>query len=278
MSKVNYVVGDYYDGENHVPKGDFRLSPSGVERFFSDKTQWYRENLLGEPKKFQGSTSTVLGTICHHAAEVVANCKLQGEVYDSDKLHTEVENYIAKFEGKPEYDTMKISNLWQNMATVLVKEFVLPANILKVEEFIAYEIMPGIWPSGTYDAIVSSVPNDSLTKPVGRLTLRDYKTASSKPSTFSYAYKLQAYTYAYILYQQGIKISDVELCYVVQPTKTLPVRHFNFTAPFDVRAYNFIESILKLIGDSVTCFKDYSDLQYLLMSDYRMKKNPIPRP
>jgi hypothetical protein len=100
MGKVNYEVGDYYDGERHVPKGAFRLSPSGVERFFSDKTQWYRENLLGEDKKFQGSTSTVLGTICHHAAEVVANCVLTEEEYDSEKLHEEVEKYIAKYPAR----------------------------------------------------------------------------------------------------------------------------------------------------------------------------------
>ena len=68
---------EYYGGEDQLPTGAFKISPSGVEKFFSDKVTWYSENLLGASKKFTGSTATVLGTIVHACAEVVANSTRQ---------------------------------------------------------------------------------------------------------------------------------------------------------------------------------------------------------
>jgi len=265
------AIADYYDGLDQLPEGAFKISPSGVDKFFSDKTTWYRENLLGEDKKFTGSTSTVLGTICHHCAEVVANSIMANKPHDSEQLNKDVEEYLQPYDGNEDYDTQKIRDLWRNMSEPLIKEYVLNANTIATEDYISHELLPDIWVGGTYDAITSTVPNDDLHNPVGQLTVRDYKTASSKPSSFSYAYKLQAFTYAYILHQKGIKVSQVELCYSVQPTKTLPVRNFNFTVPFDNQAYKFIEGILYLIADSVQCFKAMPEWRYLLACDYRLK-------
>lgn len=271
-NEINYdTLFNYYDGLDQMPKDAFKISPSGVENFFSEKTTWFRENLLGEPKKFTGSTATVLGTCVHACAEVVANAKMDGTAHDSELLATKIEEFIATYEGNPDYDTSKIYDLWRNMAEPLITEYVLGANTISTEEFILHELLPGIFVGGTYDAITSTVPNDDLYKPVGQLTVRDYKTASSKPSTFSYKYKLQAYTYAYILHQKGIKVSSVELCYAVQPTKTLPVRTFNFVVPFDDWAYDFIEGILHLVADSVQAFKALPEWRYLLACDYRLK-------
>lgn len=272
MGGINYdTLFEYYDGKDQMPGGSFKISPSGVEKFFSDKVAWYSENLLGLPKKFTGSTSTVLGTCVHACAEVVANAKMDGKPHDSDLLADEIEKHIETYEGNDDYDTGKISGLWRSMAEPLIRDFVLPANTIATEEFILHELHEGIYVGGTYDAITSTVPNDSLENPIGQLTVRDYKTASSKPSSFSYAYKLQAFTYAYILHQKGIKVSQVELCYAVQPTKTLPVRTFGFTLPFDQQAYDFIEGILYLIADSAQAFKALPEWRYLLMGDYRQK-------
>ncbi len=267
------AIADYYDGKDQLPVGAFKISPSSVEKFFSDKVQWYSENLLGLPRKFTGSTATLNGTIVHHCCETVANSQISGIPYDSDELHEEVELYLDKFEGNERYDTGKIHTLWKNMAEVLIKDYVLEANTIATEEFLLHELLPGIYVGGTYDAITSTVPNDDLMNPVGQLTVRDYKTASKKPTTFSYAYKLQAYTYAYMLRQKGIKISQVELCYTIQPTKAKPseYRTLNFTLPFDDHAYSFIEGILYLIADSAQAFKALPEWRYLLMGDYRQK-------
>lgn len=270
----------YDDGKDKLPEGAFKISPSGIEKFFSEKTNWYYENLLGASKKFTGSTSTVLGTCVHAAAEVVANAKMAGEPHDSEGLADAIEAYIASYDGNEDYDTSVIRDLWRNMAEPLIREYVLPANTIATEDFISHEIRPGIHVGGTYDAITSTVPNDDLHNPVGRLTVRDYKTASKKPTTFNWAYTLQAYTYAYILHQKGIKVQEVELVYTIRPTKSKPseYRVLNFTKPFDDHAYEMIEGILKLIADSVQCFKDWPDMKYLLASDYRLKENDIPRP
>ena len=275
---VSYKVGEYYNGENHVPADGFRLSPSGVGKFFSAKRTWYGENLLGEDKKFKGSTSTVLGTVIHHTAEVVARCKMEGEKYDSTKLHAGVEEYISQFDGKEDFDTSTIRNLWKGMAELLVIEYVLQTNTVSVEDFIAYEITDGVYPSGTYDAITSSSPTDTWElikegKHTGMLTVRDYKNSSTKPKGFSHEYTLQAFTYAYILHQQGIKVDQVELCFVVRPTKTLPARVFNFTKPFDSEAYDYIEGVLKLVADSVTTFKEYPACRHLLAGDWRLRED-----
>lgn len=272
MSNINYdTIFEYYDGKDQMPKDAFKISPSGVANFFSEKTTWYRENLLGAQKRFTGSTSTVLGTCVHACAEVVANAKMAGTPHDSELLADEVEKYIATYDDEYEYDTSKIRGLWRDMAEPLITEYVLGANTIATEDFILHELLPNIFVGGTYDAITSTVPNDDLLNPIGQLTVRDYKTASTKPSTFSYAYKLQAYTYAYILHQNGIKINSVELCYAVQPTKTMGVRTFNFVLPFDEQAYQFIEGILYLMADSVQCFKAMPEWRYLLACDYRLK-------
>jgi hypothetical protein len=277
---INYdTIFNYYDGRDHIPEGAFKISPSSIERFFSEKTAWFRENLLGEDKKFTGSTSTVLGTCVHAAAEVIANAKMAGTKHESEALANAVESYISKYDGDEEYDTSEIRVLWRNMAEVMIREYVLSANTIATEEFIYHEIRDGVYVGGTFDAITSSVPNDDLYNPVGRLTVRDYKTASSKPTSFSWGYTLQAYTYAYILHQKGIKVSEVELVYTIRPTKAKPgdYRTLNFTKPFDAQAYNMIDGILNLMADSVICFKDWPDLQYLLAADYRLKKGDIPR-
>ncbi len=272
MSKIDYdSLFNYYDGKDRIPADAFKISPSSVENFFSEKTNWYRENLLGEPKKFTGSTATVLGTCVHACAEVVANAKMDNTSHDSDKLAEEVEKYISTYADDPDYDVDKIRDLWRNMAEPLITEYVLEANTIATEEFILHELLPNIYVGGTYDAITSTVPNDDLYNPIGQLTVRDYKTASSKPASFSYKYKLQAYTYAYILHQKGVKVSNVELCFAVQPTKTLGVRTFNFSVPFDDNAYKFIEGILFLIADSVQAFKALPEWRYLLACDYRLK-------
>ena len=264
---------EYYGGEDQLPDGAFKISPSGVDKFFSDKVTWYSENLLGASKKFTGSTATVLGTIVHACAEVVANSKMSGEEYDSEALHEAIYDHIATYDGNEEYDTNKIETLYKNMAEALIKDYVIPANTIATENFIQYELNEGIYVGGTYDAITSTVPDDDLMNPTGQLTVRDYKTASKKPTVFTYAYKLQAFTYAYILHQQGIKVSQVELCYTIQPTKAKPseYRTLSFTLPFDDQAYDFIEGILFLIADSVQAFKALPEWRYLLAGDYRMK-------
>ena len=281
MSKINYKIREYNDGSSILPKGAFRISPSGVNRFFSEKTSWYRENLLDEDKKFQGSTASELGNICHHVCEVVANCKITDEKYDSTKLHNAVANYINELDPDI-YDQSLISSLWEGMSELLVKEYVLQTNTLITEPFVYNEILSNIFPSGSIDAITSTAPTDTWEDAlkgtnIGVLTIRDWKTTGTKPSSMGYGYTLQIYTYAWILRQMGVNIEQVELCYAVRPTKTLPARVFNFKKPFDDQAYDFIEGILKLIAESVQAWNQFPSCRYLLAADYRLKIEDLPK-
>jgi hypothetical protein len=272
---------EYYDGENHLKPTDFRISPSSIHKFFGKKREWYGENLLGEEKKFTGSSATILGTAVHACCEVVANAKSSGVPHDSEELHEAIDNFISEYDDDDDIDTSMIRSNWKNMAELLIKEYVLPVNTISTEQFITYEVLPGIVPSGTYDAITSTSPMDTIDtikNPSGSLTLRDWKTSATKPSSFSYAYKLQAATYCYILSKQGIKIDNMELCFAVRPTKTLPVRVLKLVEPYTPQLHKMIEGIIKLIADSVQVYKDYPDIRYLLAGDYRLKQSDIPRP
>jgi len=276
MSKLNYdTLFEYNDGKGYLRETDFRISPSSIINFFDKKREWYGENLLGEAKKFTGSSATVLGTVIYAVQEVVANAKLDGVPHDSEPLHAAIEKYIATYDSNEEYDTSMIRVEWKNMAETLVKAHTLNVNTISTEEFISYEILPGIVPSGTYDAIVSSSPTDrpeDLKNPTGSLTLVDYKSASKKPTSFSYGYKLQAAVYCYILSKQGIKIDNMELQFVVRPTNTLPVRTFKFTEPYTPQLHNMIEGILMLIAESVQTYREYPATRHLLANDYRLKE------
>ncbi len=283
MSKVSYKVGEYNNGDGILPKGSFRISPSGAAKFFTEKRNWYGENLLGEPKKFKGSSSSAIGNLVHNAAEIVAECQIHNETYDSEKLAQASEDYINSLDDDELYDTSVIRQHWRNMAEPLIKEFVVGTNTLMTEEFMAHELLNGIYVGGSMDAVVSSSPTDTWEdalagKEVGQLTVRDWKTSGSLVSSMNWAYTIQAYIYAYLLRQKGVNITQVELCFTIRPTKTLPVRTRRFVKPFNDTEYTYIEGILKLIAESVQCFQNYEDLQYLLACDYRLKKNDIPLP
>ena len=48
------------------------ISPSCIDEFFSYPVLYYKERVLENEPKFKGSTSTVLGSICHKIYESVA--------------------------------------------------------------------------------------------------------------------------------------------------------------------------------------------------------------
>lgn len=106
------------------------------------------------------------------------------------------------------------------------------------------------------------------------VSVRDYKTASTKPAGISYQYRLQAHCYAYLAMQQGMQVSQIELQYVTRPTKTLPCRHFEFKEPFTREDYDKIEGQLMLIAHSVKTWKEHPELRYLLAQDFRLFQPP----
>lgn len=260
-------IEEYYDGMDVITKDAgtedvFKLSPSSIAKFFSSTSQWYREEVLAEEKAFQGSTATHLGTIVHHCAEISA--KKDGNTTAFDE---EVEDFLKTIKD-PEVDFAIIRSLWKNMATELVQNTVLDGTVFhSTEAFIWEKLLDGIYVGGTYDALIEDPSN-----PEG-LIVRDYKTASKKPSGITYDYKLQAYVYAWMLKQKGINITGIELAFVTRPTKTLPIRTFTFRESYTNENHKFIESLINLVAESVKHFKDNPELRYIIAQDYRMKRN-----
>lgn len=257
-------IKDYYDGLDLLEKDngskDFvKISPSQAATFFSSTRQWYGETLLNEPG-FEGSDSTILGTIVHYFAELASK---------KEKPENPAQ-LVKEFldEQKPE-DKEEIELLWKDMANTLITGCITGTpKPLATELFMYHKLLPGIYVAGTTDAIIN-LGN-------GTVSIRDYKTASTKPSGIPYHYKLQAHIYAFLATQAGHKVSQIELQYVTRPTKTLPCRHFTFTEPFTDEDLATITDKLKLIAESIKFWQEYPQFRYLLAQDYRLKQ-PEPK-
>lgn len=256
------MISTYYDGADVLTEANgssmyTRISPSGVSKFFSQTRQWYGETFLSEPG-FEGSTSSVLGSIVHYFAELGA--------IPADAATT-VDEYLDTI--TIDIDRSEIRALWKDMATVLIEGCITGKRLHSKEQFIYTKLLPHIYLAGTYDAL----------RPTGNgnFTLRDYKTAATKPSGISYEYRMQLHTYAYILKQNGIIVDTVELEYVTRPTKTLPCRHFHFSEPFTEEDYLKIESQLMTIASSCQLWAEQPELRWALAQDYRLKPKLKPK-
>ncbi len=241
-------IATYYNGTDvltaHNTSSDYyRISPSGIAKFFSQPRQWWGETVLNEPG-FEGSSSTLLGTIVHHSANLVATKQILSNI------PMDVATYLD--EQTIEFDRGLVESLWKDMSDILISEYV------STKKF-----------DGTYDAL----------RPLGNSTYSviDYKTATTKPSGIPHHYRMQAHVYAYILTKNGKPVSQIELQYVVQPTKTLPCRHFEFIEPFTQDDFDKIESQLFTIAHSLQLYREQPDLLWALAQDYRLKPKPKPQ-
>lgn len=129
-----------------------------------------------------------------------------------------------------------------------------------------------------YEKLLKETPDKvyKVRNPNKRYSIRDYKTASTKPSGIPYNYRLQAHIYAFLATKAGYTVSQIELQYVTRPTKTLPCRHFEFTEPFTSDDLDKITNQLQLIAESVHFWNTHPQYRYLLAQDYRLKTPSKP--
>lgn len=256
------MISSYNDGSDILTAHNgssnyFRISPSSVAKFFSSPRQWWGETVLNE-QGFEGSSSTILGTVVHHCANLAANR------LSTTTLAGDVTAYLDQ--QTIDFDRELVESLWQDMSNVLISEYVNKKKFHSTEQFIYQQILPGIYAAGTYDAL----------RPLGNGTysIVDYKTSATKPSGLPYHYRMQAHVYAYILTKNGLPVSQIELQYVTQPTKTLPCRHFDFIEPFTSDDFAKIESQLLTIAHSLQLYREQPDLLWALSQDCRLKPKP----
>lgn len=240
---------EYNPGE--MPENcDFKISPSGISKFFDYPSIWYRDNFLGETS-FEGSTSSELGTVIHAIAESVA----KGEPTDS----SEIDKYIMSIENE-EVEKNVVKSLYPGMASVLVNEYLLKNMPDDVEQTITAETKNGIYVGGTYDARLGN-------------TLIDYKTAKTKPrtETIPFGYKIQLLAYAWILKQFGETIDRLRIVYIVRPTKTLPARVFVVNHMISDEDWDMINQTLNLMADTIIKQKEDPSLIPLLYKSMKLK-------
>ena len=273
MSKLELSTKlDYNNGVGIIKEGDFRISASGISRYFSQTNAWYRENLMGE-SGFISSTSSVLGTCVHYVAEVFAKT---GDFTVADK--DEISKYILKHtdpaytEYNEEVDADIINHQYKLMAQNIVNEY-LSMNIPdQVEPFVTEEILPGIHVGGSIDNITGDV-------------ICDYKTTSlaKLPDSIKFDYRLQLLTYAWIIRKKGTQINRIRLIYVNRDKpglmsektgkqlKSYPSEVKVITENITDKDIDYIDGIIRVIAASVQRWNTVPEDHYLLAQDWRLK-------
>ena len=281
---------DYISGSTAIPSDCFGISPSSLGNFFSEPHNWYRQFSLDQPS-FTGSTSTVLGTCMHYVAE----CSVKGKEVD----HLEIYKYIyeqccrpslAEFpadldealefilaNAKPEFDVYHIIEQYPIMSATLL-DTIATLTPTKAEELVASEVTPGVWAAGSIDLQCDSA-------------IYDYKSTSalSAPKSIEYKHKLQLLTYAYIKQKTGTPIKTINIIYVTTNqvnrvgTSGKPLADYPSTATIlthyvTAEDMEFIESLLKLVAETVLYVQANPSTAYLLFKDYRLKSElPTPK-
>ena len=244
-------VFDYVDIE--LPEnGIFKISPSGISKFFEMPIVWYKEQVLGEVQ-FKGSTATVLGSVIHGLAEQYS----KGEQSSRD----EVETYLKKHMFNSDVNVAEVRGLYPDMASALINEYVKHNKPTETERSLICEFKDGVYLAGTFD---------NRTKDI----LVDYKNVSTKPKTdkIPWNYYIQLMAYAWLLKQEGTEINKIRLVYTVRPTKTLGVRVFKVTQVITERDYQAVEDVLQLISDTILLSKSNPELNYLLFKSMELKE------
>ena len=230
---------------------DFKISPSSIEKFFSFPTIWYRDNFLGE-NSFTGNAGSVTGDIVHALAESAA----KGEGSDRQAI----EDYITGIEDL-EIDKIQIRENYPDMAHTLINEYVMRNIPDETEQSGHLKILDGVYVAGTWDGYYQDG------------TILDYKTASKKPNTDSipFKYLIQALAYAKMLKAQGREANRIRIVYVVQKTKTLPVRVFVVDHIITQENWEMIDNTLMLMAETIRLQRSHPEYIHLLYKSMKLK-------
>lgn len=287
-SKLTYV-----SGASILSEGDFGISPSQLATFFSSPTQWHNEQVLGNKAEFQGNSSSYLGTVVHYVAEAYTKtgkvdlseiykylfielCSDQSSPPDFSN-HEEAEEYLLENADKPDIDIAKILGKFRDMGNMLIEYIDRTGKPSHSEDLVKARVEGNYYVSGSLDAY------DERTK-----TITDYKTTSlTKPKeTIPYNYKLQLLCYAYIYRELGFEVERIQIVWITQPDvnrisektgkplKDYPCQVVPVTYVLQEEDWNLIDSILKLVAETVQASKDNPELKHIIWKDYRLKEKP----
>ncbi len=235
-----------------IKEGEFKISPSGISKFFEYPPIWYKDNFMGE-QSFKGNTASELGTIIHAIAEAVAK--------NEPTTREEIQAYLDTIDNA-DVDKDEILKAYPEMASVLVNQYLLKNIPDKTEQQTLRDLGDGILIGGTYDAIQGT-------------TLIDYKTTKSKPregADMPWGYKTQLMSYAYSLKAEGVSIDRIRIVWVVKATKTLPVRIFVVNHMVTPQDWKDIEDVLKIMKDTILLGKEKPEYLHMLYKSMNLKE------
>lgn len=253
----------YNEGKDLMPEGAFKISPSRLSRFFDDSANWYREALLGEEPKFTGNTSSVLGTCVHGLAAMFT----QESIFDESK----VEDYLNTITN-PEIDLNYVRRQYPIMGRKLVDQFT-SRTTGQSELFFYEEVLPGIGVGGSIDLLCPT-------------QVVDYKTTGSlsAPDKISRNYYFQQMAYVWLARKKGFSIDSFKIVYITthqtgrksgvtgKPLKDYPCTVTQVVHRVTDDDMILIESVIKLVAESVQAFKEKPEIRHLLAKDYRLKE------
>jgi hypothetical protein len=255
-----------------IPDCSFKISPSSIGKFFSYPSVWYKDNVLGE-KSFTASTSTVLGTIVHAAAQSYAE--------KTTFTREMVEEYITETAKKQpltedaiQLDTIR--NAYPDMAMTLINDYIRHNPPTEVERSLWCPILDNIYIGGTCDNRTGD-------------TIIDYKSYSSatEPTKISFDYKIQALAYAFMFRYNGIPINRIRLVYVNRPIDTrsisdktgkpigkiTPPRVTVLTEVITEDDWKMITDTLTLMAESIQAVRSYPELTHIIFKSMSLKEN-----
>ena len=259
----------YNNNLDKMPEGfKLKISPSQFPKFVQRPHEWYRSEILGE-KDFTHNTSSVIGTIVHFCAEMVAK---EQEV-DVEAIN----EYIDSWEVNETYDPVILRNQWQEMAERLVNDYVLDREFLAVEEFKCGEVRDGFYIGGVED-VLEGTKEDCM--------LGDYKTyhSKTKPRAIPAGYKYQLLTLAALWKKHGYNVTRIRLIYINRhiegeisektgkQLKSYPPEVTVLTETITPADFEFIESLLELCVDSVEAAEKHPELVHVIFHDMRLKE------
>jgi len=253
---------NYYNGENETTS--FRISASGVSRFFTSTSSWFTENLTDMSEGFTGNTASVLGTLVHGHLEAY----VKGETIED----SEVQEYLTT--QSTVVDDLDI-NYIEYQLPIMVQvalEYLQDTHLGIPERFIFKDLLPGVCVGGSID-----LHNDNV--------VIDYKTTSAKtaPKNIAYAHKIQLLTYAKLLRDEGTNITSMRIVYITtdidggisektgKPLKSYPSDVQILEEPILPEDLEMIDNIWNVIAESVVLFRDNPELRHILSQDMRLK-------
>ena len=260
----------YNNGKDIIPSEAIRISPSQLSKFFDSTSMWYRSTMLGEQEVIENRTPIELGTCIHAlAAMYLDNAVDRTAVYTYiDSLGASIDKQLIRDQIKP-------------MSECLINQFLsIHKGVHKEthEQFISYEVLPGIYAAGTYDLLVGD-------------RLYDYKTIGSLdtvriPTTFPRNYWFQQLAYAYILTKLGHNIKSINLVYITRsnigrisettgkPLKDYPSECHIVSMEVTNELLDMMHGILNVVAHSVQHWNEHPEYRYLLAQDFRLYTKP----